>query len=464
MEPSEFAERALFANTLEEKLRCPGSFAGERPGLSLPTVFWFNPLAEGRIAQGKAFNPVKHQAALARDLANLPQFLGRPDDIVLVEQRPAVQFLSSLKQAGFAPADFIELARPPEPPTARLSRRKLGALRPWAWGPDSLELFEPLFGQLSRPHPSPTQCFNPGIARLYSKAWSAGLLRKLLVSHPPEPWLCTADDIGVPVHTLDEALRAITAIRARGHHRIIAKEAIGLAGHNAMRLWEPEVLDTQRRWLGNVLENGRELVIEPWLEREADFSMQFEMGASGLQLCGYTGLLNDSKGQFLGNSAAADFDRRIPLAVTRLFDAPSDISERLHQLFATLQALLETELRQANYTGPAGIDAFVYRSSKGGCRLKPVVELNPRYTMGRLTVELMRRVAPGSHGLFRLITLAKARAEGADGFNAYAQALSERFPLCMEGTPVQKIREGALCLTDPARAQVCLATFRVSRD
>jgi hypothetical protein len=34
----------------------------------------------------------------------------------------------------------------------------------------------------------------------------------------------------------------------------------------------------------------------------------------------------------------------------------------------------------------------------------------------------------------------------------------------MEGAPAQKIREGALCLTDPARAQVCLATFRVSRD
>jgi hypothetical protein len=464
MEPSEFAERALFANTPEEKLRCPGLCAGERPGLPLPTVFWFNPLAEGRIAQGKTFTPVKYQAALARDLASLPQFLGRPGDIVLVEQQPGVQFLGSLKQAGFALADFIELARPPQPPTTPLSRRRLGALRPWAWGPDSLELFDPLFGQLPHPHPSPAQCFNPGIARLYSKAWSAGLLRKLLASHPPEPWLCTADEIGVPVNTLDDALRAIATIRARGHHRIIVKEAVGLAGHNAIRLWEPELLDTQRRWLANVLENGRELVIEPWLEREADFSMQVEMGASGLKLRGYTGLLNDRKGQFLGNSAAADFERRIPLAVTRLFDAPADISERLQQLFASLQALLETELRQANYTGPAGIDAFVYRSPKGGCRLKPVVELNPRYTMGRLTVELMRQVAPGSHGLFRLVTLAQARADDADGFNAYARTLSERFPLCMEVAPAQKIREGALCLTDPARAQVCLATFRVSRD
>src|SRR6185503_6463205 len=52
-----------------------------------PGVFVFNPFAEGFIAQGKAFTPVKHQAALARDLANLPQFLCRRDDIVLVPRR-----------------------------------------------------------------------------------------------------------------------------------------------------------------------------------------------------------------------------------------------------------------------------------------------------------------------------------------------------------------------------------------
>src|SRR5271165_2839920 len=60
-----------------------------------PNVFVFNPFAEARIAQGMAFNPTKHQAQLARDLANLPQFLCRQDDIVLVEKRPSVEWLSS---------------------------------------------------------------------------------------------------------------------------------------------------------------------------------------------------------------------------------------------------------------------------------------------------------------------------------------------------------------------------------
>jgi hypothetical protein len=37
-----------------------------------------------------------------------------------------------------------------------------------------------------------------------------------------------------------------------------------------------------------------------------------------------------------------------------------------------------------------------------------VVEINPRYTMGRLTVELMKHTCPGSCGLFRLVTRAQA--------------------------------------------------------
>src|SRR5262249_43310062 len=124
-----------------------------------PSVFVFNPFAEGRIAEGKTFNPTKHQAQLARDLENLPQFLCRQDDIVLVSQKPSVEFLSGIKQAGFPLPEFVEWSADfqigagekntsaPNRSSALqpLAARKLGALRPWAWGPDSFELLQPLF-------------------------------------------------------------------------------------------------------------------------------------------------------------------------------------------------------------------------------------------------------------------------------------------------------------------------------
>ncbi|HEY5911017.1 MAG TPA: hypothetical protein VJA21_10485 [Verrucomicrobiae bacterium] len=424
------------------------------------SVFVFNPFAEGYIAKGDAFTPVKHQVMLANDLANLPQFLCRPDDIVLVPKRPSADFLMTLEAAGFPRPEFVELREGRIDSYSNLSQRRLGGLRPWAWGPDSVKLLEPLFAEMSGETRSADQYFNDHIARLYSKAWSAGFLRKVL-ARCREPWLCCEQEAGVTVDTMDEALGAVAAIRGRGHHRVVVKEALGLAGHNAIRLWEKEVLPAQRQWLGHVLSSGPQLVVEPWLERELDFSIQLEMGPHNLQFCGYTGLINDRKGQYLANWAEPDYSQRLPEKVATLLSGETGMSERLQRLYGEVLSMLEAELHPVGFVGPVSIDAFVYRTPQGGRRLKPVVEINPRYTMGRVTAELMKYTCPGSFGMFRLVSLAQAHGEGFADLAGYAASLRERLPLRLESGPVPRIAQGALCLNDPTQAQVCLATFEV---
>lgn len=442
-----------------------------------PSVFVFNPFAEGFIAMGNGFTPVKHQALLARDLANLPQFLCRADDIVLVPKRPEIEFLSGIKQAGFPLPEFVELKNGRVDPASNLSQRKLGSLRPWAWGPDSVEMLGPLFNSVTGETRTVGQRFNEGMAQLYSKAWSAKFLGNVLDrfvltqrrkgaegQEGDTSWLCTGNEVGVAVNTFKEALDAIAAIRQRGPHRVVAKQALGLAGQNALRFWEPELLPAQKQWLENSLQDGRRVMIEPWLERELDFSIQLEMEPRGLKVCGYTGLLNDPKGQFQSNWADANYVRRLPANVTALFPGYPGISGQIQDLFKTIFSLLEAELKAVGFVGPIGIDAFVYRTTDGRCRLKPIVEINPRYTMGRVMVELMKQAAPGSRGKFRIVNHAQLRAEGFADFPSYARSLHERFPLRLEGEPVPKIREGTICLNEPEQAQVCLAMFQVNRN
>jgi hypothetical protein len=74
----------------------------------------------------------------------------------------------------------------------------------------------------------------------------------------------------------------------------------------------------------------------------------------------------------------------------------------------------------------------------------------------------MKQVCQGGCGWFRLMNLARLRGEGVADFPAYARLLAERHPLQLAGEPAPKIRSGALCLNDPARAQVCLAVFQVT--
>lgn len=429
-----------------------------------PSVYVFNPFAELFIAGGKSFTPSKHQKLLAKDLANLPQFLCRQDDVVLVSRRPSVGFLAGIKQAGFALPEFVEIPGGSIEPGGNLTQRKLGQLRPWAWSPDSVELLGCLFANLARDQRAHGEVFSANIARLYSKTWSVQFLRELLTDWEEESWLCPKDVVGTVVDSFGDALQAVAEIHSRGYDRIVAKEALGLAGGSALRLWERELSDSQRRWLERAFDRGRQVVVEPWLERVRDFSMQCEMGARGLRLHGFTGLENDLKGQFVSNRAAPNFAKRIPADVAGVFDHPVDVVRRLHEIFDDLRARLGEKVAIVGHAGPVGIDAFAYRDDKGGIRLKPVVEINPRHTMGRVTVELMKHVAPGATGVFRIHSHSQVKKAGFENFSLFAAAMAREHPLKLAGEPVQKISEGFLCLNDPKLAQSALATFQVNRD
>ncbi len=420
-------------------------------------VYWFNPFAEGFIAYGKSYTPRKSQILLCRDLENLPQFLCAPGDLVLVRKQPSAKFLNTIQSAGFCLPEFVELSEKDS-----LHRRELGALCPWAWGPDSLALFRDLSvlaDDRLRPY---EECFNEKIAELYSKAWSASLLRRALAQTGRESWLCTADEIGVVVDNPGAAIEAIRAIRVRGQRKVVVKEAVGLAGHNSLRLWEPEILADQSKWIEQVTAGRRQVIVEPWLDRELDFSIQLEMGNEGLNVCGYTGLINDRRGQFRANWAAPDFARHVPSAVSSVFPQIPELRAALGGFYESVFGFMSDELRQVGYEGPLGIDAFVYRGEDGRHRIKPIVEINARFTMGRVTVELMRHVVAERYGIFHLLTLPMLRANGFDSFVSYARHLGTSASIHLDGFPVPKIGSGVLCLTDPERAQVCLAVFEIA--
>ena len=424
----------------------------------------FNPLAEAFIARGKGFSPGKQQRQLVDDLANLPQYLCRQDDIVLVKTRPSLLFLRTIKRAGFPIPEFIEIDGESTDLPGLLAHRKLGQLRPWAWGPDSLKLLAPLSRQLGEKVRSADQSYHERITPLYSKSWSADFLRSILDQQGPQSWLCEEGEVGVTLSTLEAAIECVSVLRKRGCDRLVVKQAYGLAGQNALRLWEPRLLENQRLWMQEALESGLPLVIEPWLDRVIDFSIQMEAGPEALRTCGYTGLVNDHRGQFKGNWATATHARRLPSQITDLLRPQVGDTDCIYDVFENIRRELEVEFLKRGYRGPVGVDAFVYRTRQGTIRLKPVVEINPRFTMGRLTLELMKHVSPGRNGFFRLFNRTEIEEAGHRTLSQFAKVLDECFPLRLEGDPKPKIQSGALCLNDPTQSGAWLGVFAVGRD
>ena len=437
-----------------------------------PGIFVFNPFAEEFLGRGPGFVPTGPAAQLARDLSNLPQFLAGQDDVVLVERTPSVAFLSTIKEAGFALPEFVALERGRLRPGDPLLERKIGSFRPWAWSPDSAELLAPLHSRLPAAAQEIPTRFDPVRADLYSKAWSAAFLKEFLrgledVAAEISPgvsradWLCPEDAVGSVARTEEEVQRQRDLLRAQGYPRIVLKEPFGLAGRNVLRLADADPTDAQLRWLRRALAPGRGVVIEPWLDRVVDFSVQMELGSQGLRLIGFTGLLNDDAGRFRANWAGPKHHRKAPEEVLRQLPEPGILNGRIGRLYAVLAERLEPRLRALGHSGPLGVDAFVYRGADGRCRLKPIVEINPRYTMGRVTLEILRQVAPGCSGVFRLLPKAAATAAGCPGFAEYAQLLAQRFPVVLAGEPIPKIESGVLCLNDPTQAETVLAVAHI---
>jgi hypothetical protein len=111
--------------------------------------------------------------------------------------------------------------------------------------------------------------------------------------------------------------------------------------------------------------------------------------------------------------------------------------------------------------GPLGIDAFIYRDSLGQPRLKPLVEINPRQTLGGLALELMRFAAENTFGWFALINRAMLRKLGYRDLLEFRGALRAKSPWQVTKGAKPAIRSGTICLNDPERAQANLAVFHV---
>ena len=98
---------------------------------------------------------------------------------------------------------------------------------------------------------------------------------------------------------------------------------------------------------------------------------------------GVTPLLTDERGEYRGNR----------------FAVPDDIKSIWSSSIDTAQQIAQ-KLQAMGYFGPLGIDAVRYRDRDGKLRLRPLQDINARYTMGRLALGFRRLLKRGETGIW----------------------------------------------------------------
>lgn len=350
----------------------------ERSKGRTPNVFFFNPDAEQRAeCWPRAYHPDSARRSVAGDLEILAGFLARKDDVLLLRQAPSAVHLEKLARCGLAIPE-IELLTPDGcvDPQGLVASRKKNAIHPWGLSPD----LEQRFAALQEDSTSiPLPSWTSDIRNLFSKAKQVQAL-----GHWMQPsYVC---------HSSEDVEQATRELQEQGQGQILRKQAFSTAGSGLSVLSPDEVI----AWAGkNNIPLGdadQAILIEPYHDRVFDFSVQYRVEDQQLRRIGFVEQRIQGLGAYRGSICRTKFCKSLDPELAQFL-----MDECLPQYEADgpLAADLLHWLRSSAYQGPLGIDAYVYRREDGTLAHRTICEVNPRYTMGWVALELKRRIAPG---------------------------------------------------------------------
>jgi hypothetical protein len=359
--------------------------------------------------------------------------------------------LHELAASGFTVPEFIA--------DFDVRAPKLGGLEPWGWSPEAFLRMQPFRDRIvnRRDGRGPWQrallghrdFAATGLGPLFSKVWSANFAREWLGRHQdPSGTLAGADVVGTVAASADQVAHAIDAHRVAGR-AVVLKAPWSTAGRGIKRLPLDADIDTRLHgWIANTLTAQGSVIVEPWLDRIHDVSIQLEVQPDGrVKLLAarefWTGPQWQYGGTFLGQS------------LWHLSPEVKRFLVRAWPQWRTVARDLGTELSARGYRGPAGIDAIVFRDPAGGLRLKPVSEVNPRWTMGRVALALERWVAPGARCAWVMTS--------AGSVDAVAVSRAHP-PEWIENEAGRRIARGVLFTTDPESAVAVVTALAVGDE
>lgn len=335
-------------------------------------------------------------------LSLLPVFLCKRDDIVLLSKQPSKQTLEGIQGLGFA---IPELCTEKE----MLLHRPI---KKWiSWGKSPEYPIHGVWRSQDKAH--------------YSKSYGAAMLSEFLQT-TPHPLLDPEEPIGISCSSLKE----IEDVMMHSPSPLLCKADFGASGRNSIR-WLGSFEQGQQEWIERTLRQQGRCVVEPFLNKIMDFSIHLCISETGsIQHNGPIRFFTSPQGQYWGHWLGQAHQ-----------GLPSAIIQHLHahnwkNLLKDIAMFVGKRMFQEGHIGVVGIDCLLHEKN-GFVYIRPIVEINPRYTMGQV-----------AHAL-------RKKCKGAAIFSIEREATIPHHPIQQESSLVV---EGAIRLNDPEHA---LGTFLI---
>lgn len=212
--------------------------------------------------------------------------------------------------------------------------------------------------------------------RYDARLWGAdpkivNMVNDKCVSHGWEQELGVALPHSAVVNTEEEL---VSIIRACPHDWVL-KHPMGVSGRGRILGREGDCTETTKQWARTQWQAGWSLLFEPWVQDKEDFSLHLDIAMSGeIHRVGVTQLATTGGGAYRGN-------RVIPgwCPPTGSWDVAEAVAQKMRAL---------------GYWGPVGIDGLTGRLGQHAW-VRPLVEVNARFSFGRMALALSHWVPQG---------------------------------------------------------------------
>lgn len=353
-------------------------------------------------------------------MANLPQFLCQPKDIVIVQNHPSAQLINLLSEAGFVLPQFRKLN---DPGTANNFNR----LCPWGWSPATHQLLKHIIPLCSKEFLSSGVAeWKPEHRELYSRNTALQFLQTLLSEYKEKSF--------IGQEYLPRICKSIEEVEqvANQWEQLMVKLPWSSSGRGLQPVTKFPLHQSVRQRISGMLKNQVEVFVEPLLEKVFDLGFLYEVTSDEVKWLGPSLFFTDEKGQYKGNY---------------LNGLPSDISDELTFFIKDVLEILPSihinllkraEIRKL-YQGPIGIDTLIYRSIDGKLKINPCLEINWRFTMGHVALNLEKYLHKETKAIFRTYY------DNKKSFSIFARENIHNQPLKLSDG---KIASGFIPLTD----------------
>ena len=343
-----------------------------------PDIWHFNPAVELEVA-GLATPPTFKK--LQHDLSLLMMAMSKRDDVVLVNQAPSTSQRNKLHQAGFSLPEFKEVSKCAE----LKEQHKINQFLPWGLSPQIKHFNKSLS---PRNH---HKLWQQDWKKFYSKSYQANFWQNQSIETHNN-----SIDLSAPkvIQSLEALHKTLNELEQEGHAKAFLKAPFGCTGRNCRTISFPLEREDDLNWIQGILKKQKELSVEPWRDIIYNLSAQFtlcEQGRCKLEGLTLIEMLNEKAN---AGNICGPFIKYLSKEVKSLLCSGSKNLAR--EYFTKCAQFWAKEMSAHKFHGPFGLDGFIWKDTSNKLHFRPICELNPRITMGRIALEFTKQCSPGS--------------------------------------------------------------------